>query len=302
MNLNKYKYDEIKYAEIIYKSGFKTKYFSTDLKILALYFRDVLKLKSKDRTNELYDFCGQHIPNYNKAKHFKIIDSALKYASARKNKLIVIPKIDIYQDEVAYINSLDIDYNFKRVMFAFLVQIKLNHQVAAIRSGIISTNIHFRGGKKKYNSIKKMAKIPQNIKINDDVIYYLNQLGLVKCKYKGLIELTFLKNCNESGDVVISVINYGNSGWYFDYYNGVDKMALCGYCKQPFKVTVKNKVYCCDECASYKPIETKTITCIDCGKEVIVDSKNTTQNRCSECYKIYRNNYQKELMRNKRKM
>ena len=70
--------------------------------------------ESKERTFMIF---SNRIPNYNKAKHFKIIDNALKYASKRKNKLIVISKIDIYQGEIDYINSLNIDYNFKRVIF-----------------------------------------------------------------------------------------------------------------------------------------------------------------------------------------
>ncbi|MDD3171724.1 MAG: hypothetical protein PHO86_05330 [Bacilli bacterium] len=282
--MNKYKYDEISYAESVYKNGFQTKYFATELKILALYFRDILNLKSKERTEKLYDFCSNRIPNYNKAKHFKIIDNVLKYASKRKNKLIVISKIDIYQGEIDYINSLNIDYNFKRVMFAFLVQIKLNRQVATIRSGNVSNNIHFKGGKQKYNLIKKMSKIPQNIKINDDIIHYLDKLEIVKSKYNGLIELTFLKNCSESGGIVISVINYENSGWYFDYYNGVDKMDLCNYCGQPFKVTSNNKKYCCNEHKIYyDPIETKTITCIDCGKEAETKAWDMKTCRCDDC-------------------
>lgn len=77
--------------------------------------------------------------------------------------------------------------------------------------------------------------------------------------------------------------------------------AVCQKCGKRFNKETINEKYCLG-CRGYIPIKTKTITCIDCGKEVIVDSKNTTQNRCSECYKIYRNNYQKELMRNKRKM
>lgn len=282
--MNKFKYDEINYAKLVYEKGFQTKHLTTELRVLALYFRDILNLKSQQRTEELYEFCSEWIINYNKVKHYQIIDSALKYASKKKNKLIVIPQIDIYQGELDYINSLDIDYNFKRVMFAFLVQIKLNRKVANIRSGIESNNIHFKGGKKKYNSIKEMAKIPQNIKINDDIIHFLDKLGLVKSKYNGLIELTYLNECVESGDVVISVINYENSGWYLDYYNGLDKMALCNYCEQPFRITPKNLKYCCEEHrVYYEPMETKTIVCVDCGKEVEVDGIVKKQIRCLEC-------------------
>ena len=57
-----------------------------------------------------------------------------------------------------------------------------------------------------------------------------------------------------------------------------------------------NKIYC-DKCKKYQPIETKTINCIDCGREVSVGSKDNQTVRCDECYKKYRNEYQKQLMR-----
>ena len=47
----------------------------------------------------------------------------------------------------------------------------------------------------------------------------------------------------------------------------------------------------CDVCGNYQPIETKTIICIDCGKEVEVDALDNQTNRCEKCYEIYRKKY-----------
>lgn len=52
--------------------------------------------------------------------------------------------------------------------------------------------------------------------------------------------------------------------------------------------------------ASYIPIKTKTITCVDCGKEVVVDARDMKTKRCEDCRAIYNRNYQKELMRKRR--
>lgn len=43
----------------------------------------------------------------------------------------------------------------------------------------------------------------------------------------------------------------------------------------------------CDTCGNYQPMETKTITCIDCGEEVVVDGIVKNKKRCDECQKIY---------------
>lgn len=45
----------------------------------------------------------------------------------------------------------------------------------------------------------------------------------------------------------------------------------------------------CDKCGSYSPIGTKTIKCIDCGKEFEVDGIVKKQKRCEQCKKIYNN-------------
>ena len=56
----------------------------------------------------------------------------------------------------------------------------------------------------------------------------------------------------------------------------------------------------CDECGTYQPIGTKTITCIDCGEEVEVDAWDMTKVRCDECYEVYRKNRKLETQRKRR--
>ena len=41
------------------------------------------------------------------------------------------------------------------------------------------------------------------------------------------------------------------------------------------------------DCSTYQPIGTKTIKCIDCGKEVEVDGIVKNKKRCDECQKAY---------------
>ena len=95
------------------------------------------------------------------------------------------------------------------------------------------------------------------------------------------------------------------NGYFKDYqkeYYDVkkrDKKSRCLKCGSLFKQEYCNQKLC-NECSKYHPIETKTIICQDCGKEVSVDSLNTKTIRCDECQRIFRNNYQKELMRKKR--
>ena len=45
---------------------------------------------------------------------------------------------------------------------------------------------------------------------------------------------------------------------------------------------------CCPDCRGYQPIKIKTLTCVDCGEEFVVDSKNNHSKRCNECSRLRR--------------
>ncbi len=46
-----------------------------------------------------------------------------------------------------------------------------------------------------------------------------------------------------------------------------------------------------------EPIETKTIICIDCGRDVEVDARNMTKIRCDNCQKEHRKKYDRDRKR-----
>jgi hypothetical protein len=91
------------------------------------------------------------------------------------------------------------------------------------------------------------------------------------------------------GDIIVDNLNR----------NIDNKTAVCQKCGKRFEKINANEKYCIN-CRGYEPIETKIIHCVDCGKKIIVDGIVKKQDRCSDCYKKYRNNYQKELMRKRR--
>lgn len=249
-----------------------------------MYYRDFLNLKPKARRDMLTKFCKKNIEDYNRAKHFKIINRALNYGSNKKNTLVVVDKIDIYNGEINYINSLDIDYQFKKLMFTFLVQMKLNKYISELKNQKDYTSIYFKGGKSKYKNIKEMSNVSNKIDINEDFKNTLasDKYKLITILHTGLITLNFLDDCRQDGNIVIEVKDYENVGWYFDYYNNIDKVVLCQHCGQPFKQRRKDERFC-NKHKEYQPIATKTVTCIDCGCEVEVDSKDTETCRCKNC-------------------
>ncbi len=229
------------------------------------------------------------------ARHYKLFDKALKHSSDKKNKLVVVSEIPVYKEEFNYIKQLNIHDNYKKVLFAFLIQNKLNKEVYKIRKEKELNNIYYKGNSKQYNELKKMAKIPQKIKLHEEVIYELSKQGLINPMYQGLIQLKFLGLIDKVSDVMFYIRNYEETGWYFDYYNSAKKIKLCSECGEPFRQSNNRQEYCNRHSpAVYTPMETKKIVCIDCGKEVKVDAKANNIKRCEECFKRERQRINQE--------
>ncbi len=246
-----YKYNELAYAEEVYKKGFLTKYFATELRLLVLYYRDILELKPKEREFEIYKFCKKYIPNFRKEKFYKTINRALNIGMKKDQKLIAISKIDIYKTELDYINSLDIDQEYKKVMFTFLVQLKLNKVIFEYRHNGEEYNMsYFKGGAKKYNNIKNISNIPVKMLLNDEVINTLERLKLITILHKGTIILDYIKNCEQEGDIAFSITDFNNIGLYLDYYNEKNNVIRCENDKCNKLIKKKNnKQKYCEECA-----------------------------------------------------
>jgi len=245
-----YKYNELTYAELIYNSGFQSKYIPTELKLLVLYLRDRLELKPKEREFEIYKFCNKYIPNFRKENFFKSINKALKIGLNKEEKLVEISEIDIYKSELDYINSLDVNQEYKKVLFTFLVQLKLNEAVYKYKHDKNYDEgydaFYFSGGRKKYNNIKKISNIPIKMSLHDEVINALDNSELIKILHKGMIYLDCLKNCKEEGNIVITITDFENIGLYLDYYNGVSGVIKCEKCEKIIKTKANNQKYCTD--------------------------------------------------------
>lgn len=243
--MNKYKYNEEEYAKEIEKHGFLTKYHTYELKILAKYYKDQ-DYKPKERKRLIYEFCEKYIEKFNRVKYFKVINSALNYANKKNNKLIIINKIPIFDTEVEYINSLQLEYVYKKVLFTLLVKNKINKEICQLTFGK-SSDFNFFGGKKQhYQEVYEMAKISSDIKIND-IINYLSEQGLVDIRTRGRINLLFINNIEKSDNEVMNITTFDNVGYYLDWYNGDKKIITCENCGKYIKKYNSRKY--CKSCA-----------------------------------------------------
>lgn len=306
-----YKYNEIDYAKKIYEEGFQSmSHMPTELRLVATYMKRSLGYKPQKLNIEFYEWCSKNIDNYNRVLHYNTINRAISQASKKNSTLIKLNYIKVYQQELDFIDNLTIidddgiiieeDYNFKKLMFTLMCQLRINKEISTMKSTnecVETKSIFFKGGQKKYTTLKKLSKLPEKVKLNEDLIHYLYTSNLVTPMYNGLIRLDYMKellNMNSDNSVsVLEIDEFDCLGWYYDYYKGKNKITKCDKCGKLFKNRTKNNSQkYCGECLKinpyYKVMESKIIKCVDCGKNIKVDA-TSRKVRCDECKEKHRN-------------
>lgn len=262
-----YKYTELDYAKKIYEQGFQSeRHRPTELRLLATYMRRFLDYKPKKLREELEQWCQSHIIGYRRELYYKMINSAVTKACAKGSMLVNIEHVDFYQYELDYINNLHITgayaYDCKKLLFTLLFKMKVNKLITEAKSmeeDFEYQGRYFKGGKRKYTELKKLAKLSERVRINEDIIHTLWTNGLVTPLYNGLLKLDFMdelyqvqeQSSDISNDIVLQIKDYDSVGLYFDYYHKDYRIRFCKHCGKIFRQRCNKQLYCSDECKKY---------------------------------------------------
>lgn len=277
-----FKYNEEQYGEEIYTNGFQTDYINSELTILVKYLKQIKNFKKKETEEFLYKFCEKHIEGFNKINYYKSIDKAILKGRKGDNKLITIKSISIYKEEMEYIDSLEIDHEYKKLLLVFLVNKKISLEIKRLNYCGNEMSTYFEGNKKRYGSIFKAANISGKLKI-DEMIHELVNKNIIQSIIKGGIILEYLYPLYEIREEVIQVKNkitdkiedkikkiivydiknyelyeeisdFENIGFVFDFYKEINNVKKCDNfreCKRLIRVT-NNKIKYCKSCAEEK--------------------------------------------------
>lgn len=240
------------------------------------------------------------------------------YASYIKKSIKTVQKlqwrnitqnIPIRKSELDYIMSFD-NIRKEKVLFCYLAVAKFND--------ILRDNkTHWEN--ETDSAIFKMARV--NI-ASDERDFFINDLIYKdKCNiYMNNMDTNTSKRIDFASDdendpVVLELKenNYRELGFtYLNWKNG--GYGECRNCGRLFKKKKSNRQYC-SICVPKSEYQTeykgngegifddapKKIRCIDCGKEIFLDSfKDSRTCRCSECYYIHRRAKKTDTMRNLR--
>ena len=245
------------------------------ISILAKYYYDQ-DIKKKDIKELLINFLESSYPRYatNKAEWIDTINDIVK--DVGKNSLFESSGVWITESELEQIDILDNEI-LQKLAFTLLCIAKFKNQKLDTNNNWVSTDI---------KSIYDMACVKCSNKQKAKYIGDLIRKGYLKFANRidnTNIQVLFLND--ESGNKLL-VSDFRKLGNEYMYYRGGNfvRCAECGLLISNNKN--KTRKYC-DNCGTYTPLKTKIISCINCGKAIIVNGSNKRTCRCPECQSMY---------------
>lgn len=258
----------------------------------SIYYTQISPVDKNDVFWKIVDFMNKNYDSFMYHGYVNIINRYIN--KAYKYRIKDVDYIQITRKEMDKILSLN---DIKKEKIAFVILALAKYQNAESQRD----NDTFYA---KTSEIFKFARVTIPAKDRDVYFGFAYKEGLLKENFSiGYNALTADFVDHDSDDVVLVLDEYDYlelAYAFLNYKNGGYKR--CAACGRWFKPKNKNmhEWYCSIHKVNHEKCEEKEIECKECGVKFIVPSKNNRSFRCAECQRIYRNNYMKNLMKNKR--
>lgn len=268
--------NELEYAEKCLRGESTGESPYSVLAILAKYFYHYKGYKKSQIITELTKYLTENYPALYSDRRAAWDESIEKLASgAKKYTLYEIDGIWITKSEMETIQNIHSKV-LERLAFTMLCLAKLALRKNGNTNGWVNDDA---------KTIFSLARISGSVVDRYCRISDLVELGLLESpKKNGLLSyrVTFIDDKSEN---LLFIHDFRELGYEYLKYTGqnIIRCAECGILVRGNKAGTKRY---CSSCAAYTPQENKKIICIDCGKEIEVNSKNNKTCRCTECQSI----------------
>lgn len=241
---------------------------------LARYNYHILGMKKEDNYDAILSYMTKNCSDFYEEKYFKVIYRNI--ASAKKYKFRSVDPVLITKSELDKITSLN-DIRKEKIAFVLLAVAKYYNNVSSDNNNRMYISI---------SDLFKLARVSIPCKERASYLHFAYQEGiLVEHMFVG----TNLKIVGFVNDDDESVIELGENDYkelayaYLNYKNGGYKH--CKSCGRLFKMHKNSpgRLYCKECGQSTEMNRFKTMKCIDCGEDFIVDSRNMNKCRCDNC-------------------
>lgn len=231
------------------------------------YFED--GLRGKELSNKVVDFFYLLYPRWTKAHWCDIVDTI---SNKKQKPLCEIDYIDVTDRELDVISKLN-GRVVKEIAFTLLCLAKLGN----IKS---DTNNNWANSDPK--DVFNLAGVSATVSRQQEVYRELVVSGYITMSNK-ITNLNVQVNGIVDGDVAMRLTSFKKLGYEYLAQIGVNRFDRCKRCGALFRKNKNGtKAYCNDCATGMRPRVRRTI-CIDCGREMVVLSRNWRVCRCDNC-------------------
>lgn len=259
------------------------------LSVLAKYYYHCHGYRKAKITQLLTQFMEQCYQRYdcNKAMWDESIEKIAK--NAGKYDLFEIDGVWITDAELRSIASIQ-NKVLERLAFTLLCIAKLGNLKNAKNNGWVNLST---------KDIFNLARVSCTVSARYEKLGRLHELSLLEFP-KRIDNLSCrVTYVDDSSKKKLFVSDFRELGYEYLKYKG-DNYTRCEQCGILYRNSKTHPSSYCRGCRVYKAKEEKWITCVECGTELKIKAKNNRTSRCEDCQRIYRTNYQNELMRKRR--
>lgn len=261
--------------------GVSDRYKTSDLALLsAFYFNEgCSKLEVRDK---LIKYCSFYIKNFRYEELCEPISKAINTGS--KRPLVHIDSLPIYEEHLAYISKLSLQYREKKLLFAMyyykrLLRIGYNPNVDDGKIGAT-----FGKNEKQRKVLRQISGIDfKNMKDFSISMRKLVLAGAIKPLYGGENLLVCFEDMPDGETLLFEPTNFEEIGMVFDVYNKVGKYRICEQCHSPYKLGRKNTVTKCNHCTDYKKKGNVEKVCLCCGETFLSPASSVRSVHCPDC-------------------
>lgn len=275
--INKKSVSENTYADLI----LLIKYYYSQAK------KNNKKLKMKEVIAELQEYLKPQYDNYQSVDWYNRLEKLIK--KYKNTPLYDIDSIPITDAELTTIKSIK---NKKQEKIAFVSLVLAKYYNLKNEKNNDYVNV-------EYSVIFRLARVTATIMYEQPLLLHeLKEMNLIQRSNRidnPNFRVLFIDN---DSPVVLHITDLRELGYQYLKYKG-EKFIECAECGVLLRKK-NNATKYCPACRGYQPIQFKTLTCVDCGKEFVVAGNNKRTCRCEECYKKYRNEQVRINMRNMR--
>ena len=261
------------------------------IKKLARYNYYVSGLSQDASYDMIVSYMKENSPDFTEVGYYKVIMGCIKDAS--KGTWKNIDKIVITKEELEAIQSLN-DIRKEKLAFVLLADAKYDNACKNNQLNLSYLSL---------SDLYRLARVTMPVKERSMFLHFLYADGLVEINLNPLStnkKLTYVSENDDNVGLVLTENNYKELAFtYMNWKNGGYKE--CKSCGRLFKTKKEgNQIYCKKCSPKHQVVKVKTIVCVDCGEEIIVDGRANRKIRCDCCQHAKQLEYQRISMKKSR--